>query len=66
MTRDGSTMMGLLDGLHGEGCDGTEYSRMQAVPLSGSIQEVQREGQSLEIVFMKWCGECEAAEWDYV
>lgn len=64
MTRQGSMAMGLLDDLHGQGCDGTEYSacRPVVIPAHGP----DRVEPELQVVFMKWCGSCEAADWDYL
>ena len=50
--------MSLLDPFHKRGCDGTEYSACRPV--------FDPEAVGIEVVFMKWCGECGAADWETV
>lgn len=56
-------MAGLLDDLHAPRCDGTEYSAVRPK----LIPDIDREGGvRLGAIFMAWCGECGAADWEVV
>lgn len=48
---------GLLDGLHASGCTGQEYSACRAVPNGD---------KGFLVVFMTWCGDCGAADFEEV
>lgn len=62
MTREGMMAMSLLDDLHAQGCDGTEYSACRPVV----VDDPRLREQTVEVVYMEWCGECGAADWEYV
>lgn len=61
MGRNGS-QLGLLDDRHAIGCDGQEYStcRPVAAPARGDSS------REFKVLFMVWCGDCGAADWDWV
>jgi hypothetical protein len=71
MSRSGSRL-GLLDQLHAGGCDGQEYSACRPVVVpAGAFNEPTYadhadRGADLVVVFMAWCGECGAADWEVV
>lgn len=63
MTLSGSNWPpSLLYDLHADDCDGTEYTACRPVVLD----DREDRGQKIEVVFMAWCGECHAAEWEVV
>jgi len=62
MSRNGDSVFGLLHGLHVDGCDGTEYTSCRPVVLGGP----SREPEHVEVVYMAWCGECGAADYEVV
>lgn len=72
MSRSGTNIGGLLYDLHADGCDGTEYSacRPVVVPAGGreepSYWDAADRGAQIEVVFMAWCSDCGAAEWEVV
>lgn len=49
-------MLGLLDERHARGCDGKEFCTARPVPF----------GSGFAVVYMEWCSECGAVDWDYV
>lgn len=49
----------LLDPLHADGCDGTEYSAVRPVRTPESAD-------GFEVLYLAWCGECGAADWEAV
>lgn len=65
MSREGSAAVGLLYDLHGEGCDGTEYSSCRPVVVPSEHPE-RGMSAKIEVVYMEWCGECGAADWEAV
>lgn len=54
--RRGDTGESLLDGLHGQECSGTEYSTCRPIAREDAIR----------VVYMEWCGECGAADWEVI
>lgn len=54
--------MSLLQGLHGDGCEGTEYSTCRPVVMDDN----QGPGEIVQVVYMEWCGECGAADYALV
>lgn len=62
MAREGNSTMNLLDPLHGTGCDGTEYSACRPVVLD----DPREPEQTIEVVYLEWCGSCGAADWELV
>lgn len=63
MTRSGTVSTSLLDGLHASGCvDGKEYSTCQAI----TVDDPEDRGETFHVILMQWCGDCGAAEWDFV
>ena len=54
--------MSLLDPLHKRGCDGTEYSACRPVATGRDDVEVP----TFEVVYVAWCGECGAADYETV
>lgn len=62
MTRNGSTMGGLLYQLHADGCDGREFSTCRPVVMD----DPDDVGQTIEVVIMAWCEDCGAADWEVV
>ena len=68
MSRNGSQMMGLLHGLHADGCDGREFSAMRPVVVpdrEGGWNDRDR-AATIEVVYMEWCEECGAADYGVV
>ncbi|WP_435062438.1 hypothetical protein [Halobaculum sp. EA56] len=63
MSRSGSQMLGLLHKLHAEGCDGQEYSTCRPVVES---TDATVPSEKIQVVFMAWCGECGAADYEVV
>jgi len=47
-------MLSLLDRRHATGCDGQEFSTVEAVPY----------GDGFAVIYAEWCIECGAADWD--
>lgn len=47
---------GLLDRKHASGCDGKEFSTCRPVEFRNGVA----------IVYVTWCGECGAADWDFI
>jgi len=66
MSRDGSDIMGLLHGLHSDQCDGTEHSTCRPVVVPAYEDADGAHAPSIEVVYMEWCGECGAADWEVV
>lgn len=64
MALEGNTM-GLLHGKHAAGCDGTEYSACRPVVVP-PVGRPSRHEAKIKVVFMTWCSECEAADYDIV
>lgn len=62
MSRDGSQFMGQLHSLHTDGCSGTEYSACRPVVVPGQGSQ----SAQIEVVFMAWCGDCEAADYELI
>lgn len=62
MSKQGSLQYGLLHDLHADRCDGTEYSACRPVVYSPKDQP----GDEWHVLYMAWCGECGAADWDFV
>lgn len=54
---------GLLDSLHATGCDGQEYTTVRPVPVFGRQDP---EEPDFHVLYLEWCGECGAADWEYV
>ena len=70
MSRDGDRL-GLLHGLHAGGCDGTEYTACRPVVVPAGARDEPayydaERGAEIVVVFMAWCEECGAAEWEVV
>lgn len=62
---------GLLDPLHASGCDGREFStcRPVVVPSWGDEEPTylgKDRGAEIVVIFMAWCEECGAADWEAV
>lgn len=53
---NGSLVRGLLDDRHGPNCSGQEYSTCRPAPY----------GNGFVVVYMEWCGDCGAVDWEYV
>lgn len=51
--------LGLLDPLHSNGCEGTEYCALRPVQTPESAN-------GFEVLYLAWCGECGAADWETV
>lgn len=64
MTREGSNIGGLLRGLHGSECAGQEYSTCRPVPNVRARDDPDE--TPFYVLYMAWCGECGAAEWDFI
>lgn len=64
--------LGLLHGLHAGDCSGSEYStcRPLVVPAGAYDEPTYADhgdrGARLEVVYMAWCGECGAADYEVV
>lgn len=55
-------MMGLLHGLHADGCDGQEFSTCR--PVTPDIAGTPN--TEIKVVYMSWCGDCGAADYEVV
>ncbi|SHG77421.1 hypothetical protein [Halobaculum gomorrense] len=62
MSRNGSEFRGLLHDLHADGCDGQEYSACRPVVREDPCEP----GDRLDVVYMAWCGECGAADYEVI
>lgn len=70
MSRDGSTMGGLLAYLHADGCS-EDHERMACQPVvvpdgQEPTYHDRERGARIEGVAMAWCPECGAADWEAV
>lgn len=54
MPRPGS-YSSLMDELHAQGCNGKEFTKMTAVPTTPP---------DFVVIWMCWCGECGAADYE--
>lgn len=54
----------LLD--HATGCDGREFAKCSPVPLVGRATAGDPELDEVAIIYMEWCGECGAADYELV
>lgn len=52
---DGSNRS-LLTGRHPSGCEGKEFSTLEAAPY----------GHGFAIVRLEWCGDCGACDWEWL
>jgi len=64
VSRNGSVLGGLLRQLHADGCNGREFSTCR--PVVVPIEEPSERSHRLEVVYMAWCEECGAADWEVV
>lgn len=58
--------LGLLDELHATGCDGKEYSTCEVVPNMQLYYEHDPDETPFFVLYLEWCGECGAADFDFV
>lgn len=66
MSLPGHDFMGLLDDLHGTNCDGTEYSACRPVPNLTKLIKKDPDEPNFHVVYMAWCSECGAADYEIV
>lgn len=62
MSRTGDSMLGLIDDLHAEGCPKQEFSTCRPVVRD----DPEQPGDRVDVIYMAWCGNCGAADWDWV
>jgi hypothetical protein len=71
LSRPGSNLGGLLGELHAQGCDGNEYSACRPVVVPAGAGEEptylgRDRGAQIVVVFLAWCCDCGAADWEAV